>query len=136
NKYRPFGCYPTTKRRVKANAPDPCRQALYPEFPGTTLNASAEWCPLCGSDVVVESELRGRGSQTDLVDLVIALEGTPLLENTPCKHVALQQELVVPLQGAQAVFEGSRHGGDVLQLLGAQGVDVLVQRIAGIHFVL
>src|SRR5690606_16457706 len=88
------------------------------------------------SDVVVHLVLDGRRVLTQASDLVLALVLDPGLDDVPGEHVSLQQELVITLQSRQGVLQGDGELRDVLQLLGAEAVEILVEGIARIDAVL
>src|ERR1700682_5382702 len=89
-----------------------------------------------GSDIEVERELHGRRPQAHRVHLLLHLVLEPGVDHVLGEDVALEHELVVPLELVERLLERARHLGDVLQLLGGEAVDVLVQRIARIDAVL
>src|SRR5438874_4120545 len=88
------------------------------------------------SDIEVERELHRRRPQPHRVQLLLHLGVDPRLDHVGGEHVALEQELVVPLQLPERLLQGSRHLRNVLQLLRREPVDVLVQRVARIDAVL
>src|ERR1700730_4362329 len=88
------------------------------------------------SDVEVQGELRRRRPQPHRVQLALDLVVDPRLDDVLGEDVALEQELVVLLQLAQGLLERAGHLGDVLQLLGRQPIDVLVEWRAGVDRVL
>src|SRR3954471_18142007 len=80
-------------------------------------------------NVEVEGELRRGRPQPHRVELALDLVVDPGLDDVFGEDVALEQEGVVLLQLAQRLLQRPRHLGDVLQLLGRQAIDVLVQRL-------
>ena len=51
------------------------------------------------------------------------------------EHIAFEQERMIFLQSIQCIFERAWHRGNFGQLLRAQVVDILVERLTGIDFV-
>src|SRR5262245_8037193 len=88
-----------------------------------------------GSEVVVQEELVRHGAQAHRIDLALALVLHPGLEQIAGEDVAAEQELVVLLERGERVVEAARHVRDLLQLLGGERVDVLVERVARIDAV-
>src|SRR6266542_6273702 len=74
--------------------------------------------------VVVESELVGVRTQPQRVDLVLALEGDPGLDDVRGEHATLEQELVVRLKVVENLVQRSRDLGHALGLLGRELVEV------------
>src|SRR5664280_3884802 len=65
----------------------------------------------------------------------------PLVVNVSVQHllgenIAFEQELIVPRERVQRVFQGSRHGWNLRQFLWTQIVDVLVERLTWIDLIL
>src|SRR3989337_307243 len=88
------------------------------------------------SAVEVEEELVRRRPHLDGVDLGVDLVLDPLLDDVRREDVALEQEVVIVLQGLQRLLQRARRGRDVGQLLGGEGVDVLVERLAPVDLFL
>jgi hypothetical protein len=57
------------------------------------------------------------GAEADRVDLLLALVLDPRLDQVLGEHPALEQELVVLLEGVEGVGERARDAGDLGQLL-------------------
>src|SRR5580700_1858252 len=82
------------------------------------------------SYVVIEEELVRRRPHTNRIQLFVALELEPLVDGVLREDVAAEQKLVIALERCERLVEASRHLRHVLQLLWAEGVDVLVHRVA------
>src|SRR6267378_8463892 len=78
-----------------------------------------------GSDIEVERELHRRRPQPHRVQLLLHLVLEPGVDHVLGENVALEHELMVPLQLVERLLERARHLGDVLQFLGGEAVDVL-----------
>src|SRR5437899_2657047 len=68
-------------------------------------------------DVVVERELPRVGTQPDRVYLLAALVADPRLDHVLGEDAALQQELVIRLQGVEGLVERAGHVPDLRELL-------------------
>ena len=78
-------------------------------------------------NIVVEKELMGMRTQVDRIHFFLGLVADPFFDDVRGKDIALQQELMVGLEGGQGFRQRSRRGGDFSQLLRRQAVDVFVQ---------
>src|ERR1019366_4677533 len=139
-------CVPTATGPV-AERTQPTSQALSatPGW-GAELEGSGPPAPLdhnrparssrTSLNVVIEKELVRRGAHPDRIEFLVAFELEPLVDRVLREHVALDQELVVLLDGVERLFKAARHVRDVFELLGRKTVDVLVHRIARVDLVL
>jgi hypothetical protein len=73
------------------------------------------------SDVVVEVELVRVRAQGDLLRLTTALVVDPGVDHVLGEHPALQQKLVVSLQGVQHLVQAAGGVLDLVRLLRLQG---------------
>src|SRR3954467_6004877 len=80
------------------------------------------------SGVVIHEVFEGRRALPRRLHVVFTLVLEPHVNHVLREDVAFEQELMVVLERVQGLFERGWHAFDVPQLLGRQGVDVLVER--------
>src|SRR5690606_31253307 len=81
------------------------------------------------SEVVVERELPGVGTEAHLVDLVGPLVGDPRVDEVVGEDAAGLEEVVVGLQAVEHRLQRAGHLRHLRELLGRQVVEVLVDRV-------
>src|SRR6185295_17283362 len=83
--------------------------------------------------VVVERELVRMRTEPDGAHFVRHLVLDPGLDHVLGEDVALHEEVVILLQVLEGLLERARHLRNVLQFLGRERVDVLVEGIPGVE---
>jgi len=81
--------------------------------------------------IEVQRELVRVRTQPKRVDLVLTLVVDPGLDDLRRENVALEEEGVVALEGLERLVERARRLRHILELLGSERIDVLVERLAG-----
>ena len=87
-------------------------------------------------NIVVESELPRMGPQINGLHFVFHFVGDPVFDDVRCKHITLQQIVMIGLKCPQDFPQGTRRLRHLGQFFRRQIVNVLVQGLARIDLVL